>query len=190
LAARQATRRGSGDLREGRDNGVRAMPAVPVAATGEPRIARHIVPATAATQAANEGKPMNWIIRPARWLYALFYTYVGASWFSYRLFGTSWPEHQETPAAKALTTALTDSGIVDPLIASVCLVGGACLFFRRTAPLGIAILAPLVTGIFIFHAFLNQNLGWGAFHLGYLLVLAWCHRSAFRPLWRHGRPGT
>jgi len=130
---------------------------------------------------------MNWIIRLARWLYALFYAYVGASWFSYRLFGTSWPEHKETPAAKALTTALTDSGIVDPFIASACLVGGACLFFRRTAPLGIAILAPLVTGIFLFHAFLNQNLAWGGFHLGCLLVLAWCHRSAFRPLWNHGR---
>lgn len=122
----------------------------------------------------------------ARWLYALFYTYVGAAWFSHKLFGTSWPDERETPAAKALTTALTESGIVDPMIAATCLAGGVLLIFRRTAPLGIAILAPLVTGIFVFHLALNQNWPWGAFHFCYLAALAWLHRSAFRPLWNYG----
>ena len=128
---------------------------------------------------------MTWIIAVARWLYALFYLHVGMRWFSYKLFGTSWPEHDEAPAAKALTTAMTESGIVDPLIASACLVGGLLLLFRRTAPLGIAVLAPLVTGIFIFHLCLNQQWPWGTFHLCYLAVLAWLHRSAFRPLWNY-----
>ncbi len=120
-----------------------------------------------------------------RWLYALFYVHVGASWFSHKLFGTAWPEHEEAPAAKALTTALTASGIVDPLIASVCLIGGVLLLFRRTAPLGIAVLAPLVTGILVFHLFLNDQWPWGAFHFCYLAVLAWLHRDAFRPLWNY-----
>ncbi len=128
---------------------------------------------------------MNKIIAVARWLYALFYAYIGASWFSYTFFGTAWPDHKEAPAAKALTTALTDSGIVDPLIAASCLVGGALLFFRRTAPLGIVILAPLVTGIFVFHLLLNHDWPWGTFHFCYLAVLAWLHRSAFRPLWNY-----
>jgi len=88
----------------------------------------------------------------ARWLYSLFYICSGAFWFYYRLIGVDWPNHKETPAAKALTSALTESGIVDPLIAATCLVGGVLLLFRRTAPLGIAVLAPLVTGIFVFHA--------------------------------------
>jgi hypothetical protein len=130
---------------------------------------------------------MDKIAVAARWLFALFYTYVGAAWFSSRLFGTPWPEHQETPAAKALTTALTDSGIVDPLIATSCLAGGLLLFFRRTAPLGIVALAPLVTGIFLFHLVLNQNWPWGTFNLCYLAVLAWLHRSAFRPLWSYDK---
>ncbi|WP_057636119.1 hypothetical protein [Stenotrophomonas humi] len=129
---------------------------------------------------------MNKIIAVARWLYALFYAYTGASWLSHKLFGTAWPDHEEAPAAKALTTALTSSGIVEPLIAGACLVGGGLLFFRRTAPLGIAVLAPLVTGIFIFHLFLNQQWPWGTFHFCYLVVLAWLHRTAFRPLWNYG----
>ncbi|MGH8054017.1 MAG: hypothetical protein ACREP4_08845 [Stenotrophomonas sp.] len=128
---------------------------------------------------------MNKIVAVARWLFGLFYAYVGASWFSYKLFGTSWPDHKEAPAAKVLTTALSDSGIVDPLIASACLAGGVLLLFRRTAPLGIAVLAPLVTGIFIFHLFLNQQWPWGTFHFCYLAVLAWLHRAAFRPLWNY-----
>lgn len=122
----------------------------------------------------------------ARWLFAAFYVYVGATWFSHALFGTAWPEHRETPAARALTTALSDSGIVDPMIASACLAGGLLLLFRRTAPLGIAVLAPLVTGIFLFHLLLNDNWPWGAFHFAWLAVLAWLHRAAFRPLWSYG----
>lgn len=126
---------------------------------------------------------MHRVAAVARCIFALFYTYVGASWFSYKLFGTRWPEHKETPAARALTIALTDSGIVDPLIAAACLAGGLLLLFRRTAPLGIVILAPLITGIFLFHLFLNQNWMWGTFHLVYLAVLAVIHRASFYPLW-------
>jgi hypothetical protein len=131
---------------------------------------------------------MHRIATAARWLFAAFYTYVGASWWSHALFGTPWPEHQETPAAKALTTALGESGIVDPLIAATCLAGGVLLLFRRTSPLGIAVLAPLVTGIFLFHLLLNDNWPWGSFHLACLAALAWQHRDAFRPLWRYGDP--
>ena len=130
---------------------------------------------------------MNKVADVARWLFALFYTYVGIAWFSHALFGTPWPAEKETIAAKALTSALTNSGIVDPLIAATCLIGGLLLFFRRTAPLGIAVLAPLVTGIFVFHLALNENWPWGTFHLLYLGALAWLHRSAYRPLWNYER---
>jgi hypothetical protein len=129
---------------------------------------------------------MNKAITVARSLYAIFYSYIGAAWFSHVLLGTSWPDEKETQTAKALTTALTASGIVDPMIAATCLVGGVFLFFRRTAPLGIVILAPLVTGIFVFHITINNNWPWGTFHFVYLVILAWLHRSAFRSLWSYG----
>jgi len=126
---------------------------------------------------------MKKLVAVVRGLYALFYTAVGAAWFSHALFGTAWPDEKEAPAAKALTTALTESGIVDPLIASACLAGGLLLLFRRTAPLGIVVLAPLVIGIFVFHVVLNHNWPWGSLHLGVWLLLAWWHRARLRPLW-------
>lgn len=132
---------------------------------------------------------MNKTATAFRWLFASFYIYVGAAWFSHRWFGTAWPEHKEAPVAKALTTALSESGLVDPMIASVCLAGGLLLMFRRTAPLGIVALAPLVVGIFLFHTVLNHNWPWGALHLACLAVLAWLHRAALRPLWNFGGAG-
>jgi hypothetical protein len=121
-----------------------------------------------------------------RWLYGLFYTYVGVSWFVHKLIGKPWVTPPEPPLAKAITSAFSASGVVDPLIAATCLLGGALLLRRRTAPLGIAILAPLVCGIFLFHVFLTGSWAWGTLHLALLVLLAWLHRSAFRPLWNYG----
>ena len=120
-----------------------------------------------------------------RWLYGLFYTYVGASWFVHKLIGKPWVTPPEPPLAKAITSAFTASGVVDPLIAATCLVGGLLLLFRRTTPLGVNILAPLVTGIFLFHVFLTGGWVWGTIHFVVLAALAWLHRSAFKPLWSY-----
>lgn len=120
-----------------------------------------------------------------RWLYGLFYTYIGGSWTLHLLMGWPWITPPEPPRAKALTAAFTASGLVDPMIAGTCLVGGLLLLVRRTAPLGIAVLAPLVTGIFLFHLLLSGGWAWGAAHFAILIVLAWLHRSAFKPLWSY-----
>lgn len=94
-----------------------------------------------------------------RWIYGLFYASIGS--------------------------AVSASGVFDVAIATTCLLGGLLLLPQRTAPLGIAVLAPLVTGIFLFHVFLTGAWPWGCIHFGLLLVMAWLHRSAFRPLWNH-----
>jgi len=129
---------------------------------------------------------MGKLIAVMRWLFGLFYVYVGGSWFIHWMLGKPWVVPEETPSARVLTTALSASGIVDPLIAATCLVGGLLLLIRRTAPLGIVVLFPLVAGIFLFHLLLNDNAPWGTFHFAWLLLLAWWHRAAYRPLWNHG----
>lgn len=121
-----------------------------------------------------------------RWLYGLFYVYIGGSWFLYYLLDKPWTVPEKNESAQRLVSAMSQSGIVDPLIAGTCLVGGLLLFVKRTAPLGIAILAPLVFGIFIFHVFLTGDWIWGGIHFSLLVLLAWLHRSAFRPLWSYG----
>mgnify|MGYP001224217440 CR=1 FL=1 len=125
-----------------------------------------------------------------RWVYGLFYTYVGASWFIHKIIGRPWVTPPEPPQAKAITSAFAASGVVDPLIAATCLAGGLLLLVRRTTPLGIAILAPLVTGIFLFHVFLTGGWVWGTIHFVLLAALAWLHRSAFRSLWSFGAAGA
>jgi hypothetical protein len=53
---------------------------------------------------------------------------------------------------------------------------GGALFFRRTAPLGIVILTPLVTIIFFFHLMITPDWWWGSLNLVWLAVLAWRYR--------------
>lgn len=117
-----------------------------------------------------------------RWVYGLFYLFVGVAWFVHRILDKPWVMPEKNEAATTLVNALTASGIVDPFIASVCLIGGTLLLVRRTCPLGIAVLAPLVSGIFIFHLFLTGDWIWGGIHFGLLVLLTWSHRSAFRSL--------
>lgn len=90
---------------------------------------------------------------------------------------------QPTRAATAFSTALADTGFVNPLMAATFLAGGLCLLFKRTAPLGIVILAPSVAIIFFFHLVLTGNWAWGSFWAAGLALLAWRFREAFRPLW-------
>lgn len=120
-----------------------------------------------------------------RWLFGGFYTFIGASWLFHQITGRPWATPPEPPQAEALTDALTASGLVDPLIASVCLLGGLLLLRRRTAPLGVVVLAPLVISIFLFHRVLTGSVLWGSLHLAVWLLLVWLHRAAFRPLYTH-----
>lgn len=132
---------------------------------------------------------MNKATHIVRCIFGAFYAWVGASWFVHKIIGKPWVTSEEAEAAKVLTTALTDSGIVDPLIASASLAGGLLLLLRCTVPLGLVVLAPLVTGIFLFQLLLNQSWAWGSLHMGCLLWLLWTHRTAFEPLWSYdGRP--
>lgn len=117
-----------------------------------------------------------------RWIFGLFYVYVGAAWFTFLILGKPWVEPETHEAAKAFAAALTASGFADPLVSVTCLVGGSLLLVGRTAPLGIVVLAPLVTVIFLFHLFLSHAWPWGTANLAVLLLLAWQYRRAYRPL--------
>ncbi len=128
---------------------------------------------------------MNTATAILRWLFGIFYAYIGGSWFVHLIIAKPWVTPLGPVRANALTSTLTSSGIVYPLIAATCLSGGLLLLFRRTSPLGIVILAPLVFGIFVFHLFLTGAWVWGSMNLGLLVVLMWLHRNAFRPLWSY-----
>jgi len=124
----------------------------------------------------------------ARWVFGLFYFATGIA-IVLGLLGFGSAPQQPTPASSAFAQALDDSRFINPLLAVVYLVGGGALLLRRTAPLGIAILTPVVIGIFCFHITLSGQWIWGTLNLGWLLSLIWCFRSSFRPLWNNVGPG-
>jgi len=87
-----------------------------------------------------------------------------------------------TAAGRAFLEALTATSFFTPLLAVTFLAGASALLFQRTAPLGIALLAPPMVLIFFFHIFLTGMLLWGGTWAGGLAVLAWGHRDAFKAL--------
>jgi len=125
------------------------------------------------------------IVTAARWIFGLFYFANGIGMVLHTLFGIGTPPSQPTAEAGAFTVALTSSHFMDPLVSLVYLVGGGALLLRRSAPLGVIVLTPVVVAIFFFHATLSGQWIWGSVNLTWLLALAWQFRSAFYPLWTY-----
>lgn len=118
----------------------------------------------------------------ARWVFGLLYAVSGGQkivqWLLHGL-----PTPTDTSQIEQAFLGI----VVEPLIAVGSLAGGLLLLVRRTAPLGIIVLAPLVAGIFLFHLLISRtSWPWGALNLAWLLALAWLHRDAYAPLWQHG----
>ncbi|WP_265569591.1 hypothetical protein [Sphingomicrobium nitratireducens] len=119
--------------------------------------------------------------RVFRWLYAAWFIFWGGSSLTMRLWGVGVAPPASQGEAKALMDTVNAS-FMGP-IAGVCFViGGLMLLRARTAPLGIAILAPFVTYILFFHLLLTGNAGWGIAWFAGWAALAWWHRGAFRAL--------
>ena len=85
--------------------------------------------------------------------------------------------------AVALGGALMKSGYMFPLIKGTEVVVGAMLLSNRFVPLALALIAPVVVNIFLFHAFLERS---GLVMAGVILVievyLAWSYRHVYRPM--------
>jgi hypothetical protein len=87
--------------------------------------------------------------------------------------------------AVAFLGALAATGYMFPLIKSVEVIGGALLLSNRFVPLALAIVAPNVVNIVLFHAVLAPGgLAVALFVLALELFTAWSYRDAFAPLLR------
>ena len=86
---------------------------------------------------------------------------------------------------------LAASGYMFPLIKSVEMVGAVLILSGRFVPLGLLLVAPVVVNIALYHLVLDPN---GASIAAALVasatVLAWAHRTAFRPLFTPLRPAA
>jgi hypothetical protein len=128
---------------------------------------------------------LKYVAFAARWIFGLWYLLTGGVWFVAHGLGRGAAHREVTAGAVAFQRALTESQFMDPLLALTCFVGGAALLIRRTSPLGIVILAPVVMVIFLFHLVLSGNWKWGTLNLIWFAGLAWCFRRGFTSLWSY-----
>ncbi len=131
---------------------------------------------------------LKYVAIAARWIFGLWYLATGAAWLLTHALGRSAAHREVTPGAIAFQKALSESQFMDPLLALTCFFGGAALLVRRTSPLGVAMLAPVVVVIFLFHLVLTGNWIWGTLNLVWFAGLAWHLRGAFAPLWSYSGP--
>jgi hypothetical protein len=98
------------------------------------------------------------------------------------IFGGPPPRHTE-PAAEAFWVAIEATRFMVPLLGGCYFLGGLALWFRRTAPLGLALLSPPMVIIILFDMLLVKKAGaWIVIALIHAILL-WVFRSAFTPLW-------
>jgi hypothetical protein len=85
--------------------------------------------------------------------------------------------------AMAFAAALLGTGYMFPLIKGVEVVAGALLLSNRFVPLALALLAPNVVNIVLFHAFLEPSaIALALVVLALEIYLAWSYRDAYRPM--------
>ena len=83
----------------------------------------------------------------------------------------------------AFASALMGTGYMFQLIKGTEVLVGALLLANRFVPLALALLAPVVVNIVLFHAFLAPSgIGMALVLVVLQLFLAWTHRKAYRPM--------
>lgn len=129
------------------------------------------------------GDSMAW--RIPRYLFAAYYLLVGV-YLALSLAGIVAPSHPRTSGASAaFQAALGETGFMFPLLAFTYVASACALFFRRTAPLGVVLLAPVAVVIFFTDALLDTAWFFGTLNALVLAALAWHFRSAYRPLFSY-----
>jgi hypothetical protein len=140
-----------------------------------------------AMETSNSRKPLSrYATTGARILMCLIFLVFGLNGFLHFL---PMPKPPEAPAA--FFGALFKTGYMLPLIFATQAIVGALLLLNLFVPLALALIAPLIVNIILFHCFLEPSgLPLACFVLLLELYLAWAYRSSFAPMLApRARPG-
>ena len=89
------------------------------------------------------------------------------------------------PAGVAFSGALYATGYMLQLASGVQLISGVLLLVGRFVPLALALLAPMVVNIFLFHVFLEPSgIVTAIVVVAAEIGLVWAYRDKFRPMLR------
>ncbi|MCZ8156913.1 MAG: DoxX family protein [Leptospira sp.] len=96
------------------------------------------------------------------------------------------PVPPQPAAAESFRNALLETGYMLPFWKGAELIGALLLLSRRSVPLGLLILAPVLLNIFFFHLFLSPKGIPLAFLMIFLsLLIAWKYRQAYKSIFYH-----
>jgi uncharacterized membrane protein YphA (DoxX/SURF4 family) len=116
----------------------------------------------------------------ARVLLGLVFFVFGLSYFIHFM---PEPKGPVPEGAMALGGAFMKSGYLFELIKGTEVLVGALLLCNRLVPLALALIAPVVVNIVLFHAFLEPSgLPFAFIILAIEIYLAWSYRDAYRPM--------
>ncbi|RKH33977.1 DoxX family protein [Corallococcus sicarius] len=95
------------------------------------------------------------------------------------------PQPKLDPADPALAfgMAMKATGYLFGLVKGTEVVAGALFLLNRFVPLALALIAPVIVNIFLFHAFLAPSgVGLAVVLLALEIYLAWSYRAVYRPM--------
>lgn len=119
---------------------------------------------------------MQKVVMAARILLGLIFTVFGLNFYFDFL-----PPPELNDTASGFFSALNNTGYMMEVVKLVEVFGGVMLILRAYVPLALALLAPIVLNIFLFHAFLDTaGLPIAVFVLVLELFLAWAYRGSFK----------
>ncbi|HXN71124.1 MAG TPA: hypothetical protein VN861_01065 [Candidatus Acidoferrales bacterium] len=112
---------------------------------------------------------------------------MGLSFFVFGLNGfLNFIPQPKTPmpqAAAAFAAAMMNTGYMMQLVSGTQLIVGVLLLTNRFVPLALALIAPVIVNIIMFHAVLAPSgIVPGGVVLALELYLAWVYRKAFSPM--------
>lgn len=115
-----------------------------------------------------------------RVLLGLLFAFAGGSWFVSAILGAEGGEHTDMP----FIAALVGSHYMMPLVKGTELIAALGLLSNRFVPLALALLAPVVVNISLFHFVLTPGHDTVLSILlpVALVYLAWVYRDAFTPM--------
>ena len=118
------------------------------------------------------------LVTGARILLGLIFFVFGLNFFFHFL-----PQPPMPAAAGAFAGAMFATGYLFVVVKVVEVASGALLLAGRFVPLALAVLAPIVINIVLFHGFLAPaGIALPLVVLALELFLAWSYRSAYRPM--------
>lgn len=125
------------------------------------------------------------ILSILRWIYALLFLLIGAQALLVYAGFLPKSEYPSSPESKEFTDAIFATGFIGPIMSITYFVSGILILIKRTAPLGLVLLAPFIVVILFTNLMLNGNVAFSVLITSFWVLFIWRFRKAYQPMWNY-----